>query len=672
MSHTTPAGAPAGEWGYQPALDGLRAVAVAMVLCFHAGFSWMGGGYFGVSVFFTLSGFLITSLLLGQLGSRGHVPMREFYARRLRRLLPASSLCLAAVLIARVSGEFGQVPRFRQQLVGAVTQVFNWVQIAGSSSYGNLFRRSPALTSPIEHYWSLAIEEQFYLLWPLVLVGLWRLAGRTSQRLLRLLVGLTVAMAVASPLVASALGPDVAYWSTPTRLGELLVGGTLAAWLRTGRAVPGTARNVAPVALVAVASVAVILPSAGGPAFTGWMPLVAVVSAVLLWSLQVPGRMVSLLSVRPLVLMGRISYGVYLYHWPIFVLLRTHGWSLSTVGGFAAGCALTLAVATVSLVVVEQPIRRLRWPAGRTLVAASLTMGTLASVMLVVPLGRGFLEVDQDVLDAAAIDTVDSLADLHPSTTVVESATTTTILAASTTSTTAPSAAVPLTLPPLPSRPVRILVVGDSTALYLGQGLAAWAVAHPGYAQVDVMWCQGCGFLLDGVVTSYDASAFVARSREVVLDLLPDAVQRLQPDVVVLMSTIDDVLQRQWTAEEGPLSPVDPAFAARLRQQYGDVTESLLAGGVDRVVWVVPPVPTGSEVPELRERARYEAQHAVMREVAAAAGPQVAVNELDAWFTASGDLVAGWRPDGTHLTEESAEQLAEVFVGPWLIQLLTG
>ena len=178
-----------GTIAYQPALDGLRAVAVVMVLLFHAGFGWMHGGYFGVSMFFTLSGFLVTSLLLTEADTTGKVSLGRFYARRARRLLPASLLCLVAIVVASALGEFSLVPNLSRQLTGAVLQVYNWVQLSGGSSYTALFASAPALTSPVEHYWSLAIEEQFYLLWPLVLGPLALRARRRGKSVLLPVLG---------------------------------------------------------------------------------------------------------------------------------------------------------------------------------------------------------------------------------------------------------------------------------------------------------------------------------------------------------------------------------------------------------------------------------------------------------------------------------------------------
>ena len=224
-------------------------------------------------------------------------------------------------------------------------------------------------------------------------------------------------------------------------------------------------------------------------------------------------------------------------------------------------------------------------------------------------------------------------------------------------------------LPPAPNRPVRILVVGDSTAFYLGQGLAAWAGDHPRYAQVDVLYCQGCGFILDGTITSFEAASFVAKSRVVVQQEMIEDIAAVQPDVVVLMSTVNDIANRQWDDAEGVLTPADPRFRARMVAAYRAVTDSVLAAGVPHVVWVNPPIPAGVwDPPEMGEDPRNWVQHDVIREVAAASGPAVTVNELDAWLSLTGHADdRTWRPDGTHLTEESAKALANEFLGAWLV-----
>src|ERR1700712_3104203 len=143
---------------YQPALDGVRALAVIAVLLFHGGLSWMSGGYLGVSVFFTLSGFLITSLLLREGDATGRIDVARFYTRRARRLLPASLVCILAVCALAAAGAFAGVAGLRRDVLGALLQVFNWVKLGSGESYADLNNLTAGLRHPLDHYWSLAIE----------------------------------------------------------------------------------------------------------------------------------------------------------------------------------------------------------------------------------------------------------------------------------------------------------------------------------------------------------------------------------------------------------------------------------------------------------------------------------------------------------------------------------
>ena len=171
---------------YQPALDGVRAISVIAVLLFHGGVAGFGGGYLGVSVFFTLSGFLITSLMLAEHDRRGRVEIGAFYVRRAKRLLPASLLCITSIaLLAAATDWFDGVAALRRDLTGAVLQVANWVFLAGNGSYQQLLAQTAGQASPVEHYWSLAIEEQFYWLFPLAFVGLHRIT-RTRLSLIHI------------------------------------------------------------------------------------------------------------------------------------------------------------------------------------------------------------------------------------------------------------------------------------------------------------------------------------------------------------------------------------------------------------------------------------------------------------------------------------------------------
>src|SRR5688572_17506819 len=215
----------AAQFGYQPALDGVRGIAVTLVLLFHAGFGWMSGGYVGVSVFFTLSGYLITSLALVEHSASGRLSASAFYARRIRRLLPASLVCLAGVMIAAWADQFTGVTRLRRDLWAALLQIYNWAVLAGEVGYADQMSGAAGQRAPLDHYWSLAIEEQFYWVWPLVLVLVLRLAPRAR---LVAVASLTAAGVVATVVVSAAWGPDATYFATPARLPEILVGAVVA------------------------------------------------------------------------------------------------------------------------------------------------------------------------------------------------------------------------------------------------------------------------------------------------------------------------------------------------------------------------------------------------------------------------------------------------------------
>ncbi|MFZ0971766.1 MAG: acyltransferase [Solirubrobacteraceae bacterium] len=237
------------ELTHYGALDGLRGVAVAAVLLYHGGVSWAHGGFLGVEVFFVLSGFLITSLLLAESTRKTTIGLGAFWARRARRLLPAL-FCLVAVigLYYAVAGSAQAIPGLKGDGISALTYWSNWHQIAAGSSYF----AATGPVSPLEHTWSLAIEEQFYVVWPILVLGvLWlarRRANRSSRRPLLVLFGVTIAGAIASVVDTAILfdggrNLDRVYYGTDTRASGLLIGAALAIGLAVWSASAGRGQD---------------------------------------------------------------------------------------------------------------------------------------------------------------------------------------------------------------------------------------------------------------------------------------------------------------------------------------------------------------------------------------------------------------------------------------------
>ncbi|MCX7620222.1 MAG: acyltransferase [Acidimicrobiales bacterium] len=354
-----------GRFEYVAALDGVRGVAVAAVLLFHLPVSWMQGGFLGVSTFFTLSGFLITSLLLREQRETGSIDLKGFWIRRARRLLPAAAVTIAGVAVAsRWSLDSSQLVRARGDLLATIFYGANWRFITSGQAYTDLF----VAPSPVLHFWSLAIEEQFYLLYPLLTYGVLRLAGWSCSTFGVLLAGLCA---------ASILGPSLygfsrerIYYGTDARAAELLIGGVLAVILATPRVVDRVRGDVrlqwalglgGTVALLVSIGCWVTLTQGTDVLYAGGFGAYAVVSALLVAGALVPARrspVSAVLSLPPLRGLGRISYGVYLYHWPIYLWVSPDRTGLTTGWLAVMRIVLTVGLAWLSFNFLELPIRQ--------------------------------------------------------------------------------------------------------------------------------------------------------------------------------------------------------------------------------------------------------------------------------------------------------------------------
>jgi peptidoglycan/LPS O-acetylase OafA/YrhL/lysophospholipase L1-like esterase len=360
-----------------PALDGIRAIAVIAVLLYHAELLWAPGGFLGVEVFFVLSGFLITALLWSELVASGGLGFRGFWFRRARRLLPALFGLLVVTLAAFLIGWPHEIAAIRGDVAAAFTYSSNWYLIGVKRSYFQTFGRP----SPFGHLWSLAIEEQFYLLWPLLLTLLF-VRIRRPKRVAAFIGGAALLSACAMWVLYSSADPSRVYYGTDTRAAGLLIGAALAVVWRPWT--PGYRTRIGPRMLeLAAAGAGAILIWA----FVRWdefssftyrpgIQIVALASAVLVAaSVHPETRLHAVLGLKPLRWIGRRSYGIYLWHWPVYVVTRPGidiGWSSGPVLVLRLG--LTLLLAELSFRYVEEPVRRgALGRIGRRLVARART-----------------------------------------------------------------------------------------------------------------------------------------------------------------------------------------------------------------------------------------------------------------------------------------------------------
>jgi peptidoglycan/LPS O-acetylase OafA/YrhL len=347
--------------GYRPSLDGLRALSVMAVILYHAGVSWMPGGFLGVEVFFVVSGFLITTLLLEERSRSGTVDLRQFWIRRARRLLPALYLLLVVVSAVSLLAYRDAAGRLGGDVVAALAYVYNWWQILADESYFAQAGRPPVL----QHLWSLAVEEQFYLLFPpLFALGLVKL-GHLRVRLALLVTALASAAWMAL-LYEPFVDTSRVYYGTDTRLSGLLLGAFLATvwapWRSRTPAAPaaGPVLDVAGLAgLVAIGWFLTRVNAFDPFIYRGGFLLLGVVCIVVIAVLVHPAtRLSRVLGWAPLVWVGLRSYSLYLWHWPIFVFTRPEvDVPLSGFALFVLRMLLTFAAAELSFRYVETPLR---------------------------------------------------------------------------------------------------------------------------------------------------------------------------------------------------------------------------------------------------------------------------------------------------------------------------
>jgi peptidoglycan/LPS O-acetylase OafA/YrhL len=654
--------------GYRRGLDGIRAIAVAAVLLFHL--DRLPGGNLGVDAFFVVSGWLITSKLLVDVERDGAVHTRSFWASRLRRLMPASMAVL--LVVAVVWPLVGiDVPSLRRDIAWAAVGLSNWGTIAGGGDYWARFGEP----SPITHFWSLAIEQQFYLIWPLVLLVV--IAATPSVR--RAVAWLSVAGAVGSVVLMNAMfdqiDPTATYMNTFARAHTLLIGaaaGASTVVLTDGRLrFGGAARRLAPIGALVAAAIVLLSSERSVWLFSWGFPLFAVAMAVVVVAVA-DGAGETIMASRPMRWLADRSYGLYLWHWPVFLLLSPtrldmeESWLqmlLLDVGRVAVAVAL----ADVSYRWIETSIRRGRRLAGRRApIAAAASFGVLA-LLLVTVIPRPSNEDTSVVTLPPATGTVSaerSSPTVPPPTAPAGDAPA---------STSAPSA------PPgddatVTGPPLRVLVTGDSMAVHLFEALRAHAANHPDELVAGSAAFGGCGLsaAADGRLHEFtnvrgdrellDISGCVSQWSSIPLRVRDEAI-----DVVLIDIGPWDALDMHLS-DGAVVSVGDDIGGGLVAEAYGEfVAQVEQAGG--RIVWVTPAdahLGWGAFDDPVNDPVRWDALRGIIREFG------VVQVDLPGWLAAEGLEGPEGRPDGVHLAPGLNERFVAEIIAPTLAAVRSG
>lgn len=603
---------------YVPGLDGLRGTAVAGVLLFHAS-ALLRGGYLGVDLFFVLSGYLITALLLREHDETGRIDLRAFWVRRFRRLMPALlALVPAIALYARFLAEPSALASLRADALATLAYVANWRAIVAKRSYWEMF----AAPSPLEHTWSLAIEEQFYLVWPLIVAGVLR----WGRRALVVVVGV---LAVASALTMLLLYEEGrtmrVYLGTDARGAAILVGAALA--LSGVRRVPGW---LGVVALAVLAFAWGFLDGQSELLYRGGFWITEVACAVLIAACVSGEGVARIFAWRPLRLLGTISYGVYLWHWPVYVVLSEERVRLGFPALLALRLALTFVIALASYRWLERPIRERG--VGRPALVVPAAVG--ACVLFVLVATRP--------VAASAPPALVAEMPLPPEPKAAALA---------------PHAPVAMNLIPpaseLPPDTLRVLVVGDSVGLALGARMR-WA-QDSGHAFVAQRAVGDCS-ILDGYAPVFSMSGEPHGNGNCAADWVSDA-RELEPDVVAIV--IGGAYFSRVKVDGRSRGVCHPGWGGPYRERLATLLGEIAPHARRRVV-VLAAYPVGKWQTPTRN-GDVDCYNRILRDAASDAGADVI--DLNAYACPGGKCTmksreAAVRPDGLHFDGLGAEDTA--------------
>ncbi|MFM2076214.1 MAG: hypothetical protein RJA49_104 [Actinomycetota bacterium] len=614
-------------------LDGLRGLAVLAVLVFHLWPAWLPGGFIGVTLFFALSGYLITSILMSELEGSGTISLRRFYRRRVRRLVPLSLLTITVVAVGwSLAGWF--TPDLRRGTFFAVGQGANWGQILAGQKYG-----TDASASPLLHFWSLAIEEQLYLIIPVALL----LCG--TRRRGQLLMAAALAASVYA-IVRSADSATLSYYSTFTRGGEVLVGGLAALTMRghrwTHRATKVAATVFAALGLATLTIVATTR-DVSDPLFSrGGLLACAVIAEIVIVAVVGWPALGRRIDWWPLARLGQISYAVYLFHWPLLQTLRRSNLPPQLVP-WATLC-MTLVLALASEEWFERPIRSGAVKGPRLVVAA---VCTALIVPIVGAVGVSSAGASTDFEAAAAqldqLIATGPTAPAAPAGVIARSVSTAVLRAEERWAD--HGVVIPVaTTATVSADPLRVGFFGDSKALALGLG-----TANRGFDTISVgtsFTPLGCPTGRGGKVREHSGAMVVTLPKACDwTDGIPASAARNGAiDVAVVWSGTWDVNDRKVPGIGGGWTSIaDPAYREWLKGEMLALTDEIVTvAGAHEVLWLTVPIDPASSHPE-----RFAIWNELLQEVQRMRPGIVQVVDVATYVERSGDAPR-LLPDGVH------------------------